>query len=361
MKQGGQVYPVIFGYPGYTGAAVAECVVPLPLLVYSGTAGMCAVSEDPMLPITTVRVRNDQTGVEVTCTTSIQTDLLGQDLLVADIPDPGIGASPLPASRDETSSLYGGYHPNTGGGPRTAYDVVEYALKRWGRGTDFGRLRAIRDYLSGYLVDTWIDETVSDPWTWLEGSFLPDLPVVKRRGHAGLYLAPQNWSPSTGDAIGQLSADTRQIIRTGAMQYKSPIQNEFSVNIQRNSAGDPLTRVWLVGESTRLANRVQLPADQVFQSQACRISQTRYGVMRGDAADIDWTWDPATAGRVLAWKANRDALPTRTIQYDTDEDIREGEVYLVTDSSMALDAVPAVVAEPPLVGRTTRVTLRMGV
>jgi hypothetical protein len=257
----------------------------------------------------------------------------------------------MPASADETSSLYGGYHPDSGGGPRTAYEVVEYVLRRWGRGTDFGRLRSVRDLLSGYLVDTWIDENVSDPWTWLQQALIPDLPVVRRRGHGGQYLAAQNWAPTAADAIGSLSATTRQIIRAGGMEYKSPTQNEFSANIQKNSAGDPLTRVWLVGDTVHLATGTPV----------CRLSQTRYGVMRGDTAEIDWTWDPATAGRVLAWKAHRDALPTRTIQYDTEEDIREGETYLLTDESMALDAVPAVVSEPPLVGRTTRVTLRMGV
>lgn len=360
----GGVYPVVLGYPGYISAAVASHqVVPLPIAQWQdGTAATTyvVVAEDPDFAITGVRVRNDDLDASAVLDTAVVTDLLGRRVVVAEFTaETGI----LPAS--EQASMFGGYRPTTGGGPRDAYSVVAYLLRRWGpQSVDWARLPEVADVLGAYAVDTWIDDPLADPWVWIEDVLLPDLPLVVRTSERGRYLVSRHFGSQPQRRVGAIEVGGAAVERTGQVRREGPPLNEFRASYRRSRAGEWLARAILTGASELVARvpGVGRPAT-VAESGACVASVARWGVRPAEPMEIDWTWDSTTVDRVLSDQALRWALPAYMVDLELrgpSAEVREGDEVLLTDDELGWSDRPAVVDAPPVRGATlTRATFRV--
>ncbi|MEQ1565383.1 MAG: hypothetical protein ABMA64_07075 [Myxococcota bacterium] len=365
----GASYPVVFGVPGFRAASTtSEQVVPAPIAQWQAAAAATTyvvVSEDPEAPITQVRVRNDTTGVVGLEDVLRVRDDLGRPVLVAAFTN---DAGPLPASADD--QMYVGYRPAGGGGvARTVYDVLAYVHRRWGAdAVDWSRLPEIRDGVSGYLVDTWIDQPVQDPCGWVDTAILPDLPLEVRIGPRGRYYALKRYVSDRARLIGSLSADRGECSRVSGIGRSGEPINELTAYYRRSRDGEWLARVTVAGAAGLVSkpDQVQPGATNVqefslMQSNDCTRSLARYGLRQGESLEVDWTWDTPTVGLILSWRMQRDAVPGLVVEYDVPrgEDLEEGDEVELTDSELGWSSIAAIVDAPPVRGVSTKVRLRL--
>lgn len=366
----GAVYPVLFGFPGYTGAAVPICVMPAPMgqFLAAGTTYL-VLSEDADAQITACRVRNDTENTEANETAVVIRDELGRSLRASHFT---LNAGPAPADATAQREMFVGFLPSGGGGvARSAYDVIAYLLRRWGPGgVDWSRLPEARDVLGAFQVDTWIDDPAPDPWSWIESVLLPDLPVEVRVSGRGRYLLPRRYTSDPRRRVGsiEIGRDAERVSSVTRARSEGPA-NEF-VGLYRSSArGDWLGRVILTGDpaSIRSAPSLTVPPTtstqlvQVATSPACRRSLARYQLRQAEPVEIDWTWDTGTVVRCLEVRAERDAMPGLAVEFELEdgEDLVEGDELLVTDDELGWTDRPAIVDEPPVRGDRTTVVLRL--
>lgn len=350
----GGVYPVIFGYPGWTGSGTPIPCVPIPLaqrVPGDATNTRMVVSEDSAdTVITSVRIRRQSVGTSNTQSVLPATDLLGRRVLAANCVAGGVGTIP---TAQET--LLCGYSPTGGGGAaRELYDVIRYLLRRWGRDSvDWGRLADSRSVLEGYLVDSWVDQQIDDPWVLIE-HLIALLPVQQRVSAVGRYLVelrlqtdPTRVTADLELLPGQRSGD---VIRDGA-----PV-NEIGVRYRPDPELGWAAQVLLGGDA-----RAVLPAGiepsayaAVVTSEVARRSVARYGTRRGSTIDLDWTWDTGTALSVGRVQLLRSALPAELVTYrlsvEQGRGLLEGADVLVTDEQLGWDRRPALVERPPVQG-----------
>ncbi len=369
----GVPYPILFGYPGYDGASNPYPIVPVALAQYSATRALtkAIVCEDGDAEITSVRLRNNATDGEATQTCAKATDLLGKRVVIAHF---NASATGYPANVNEGRALFAGYSPTGGGGiARSAYDVIVYLLRRWGSDTvEWGRLPEVQSLLEPYLVDTWIDAQVPDPWTWLEQVLLPDLPVVVRLGPRGRFLAPVTWRPTLDQVVAQLEVG-RHVAAASRFALERPtIVNEFVAEYREDRQGVYRARVVITGgDGTDLGvlpssvpGATSTTTVSVVRSARCRESRDAYGLRRSEVQTIDWTWDEGTVLRVLEDRVEREALPARITSYTVARrlrhDLRENDVVQISDPLRGLEDELAVIAAPPVVGsESTTITLRI--
>jgi hypothetical protein len=359
----GVSYPVIFGYPGYTGASTPIPVVPVPLAQWDADEDItyAIVSEDAAAPITSVRLRNDTMNEYSNPTVTIVEDQLGRPVRAMNFT---LATIAWPASSDEQAELTVGFSPAGGGGvARSAYDCFEYVLRRWGQASaDWQRLREIRDALSIYQVDTWIDTPIDDPWAWIEG-ILPDLPVVVRTSARGRYFVERRYAVDGTRHVGSLEAGAGAERTSAVGVEKSGPFNEYT-GVYRPGIDDAyIGRVIMTGspnlhsapfikEGPVGSSTFQIIA--VHRSGLCAASLAKFGLRQSELVEIDWTWDESTVAAVLGWRAQRDAIPARIVEYTVEngDELREGDEVNLTDDELGLDAVGAIVDSPPLVDRT---------
>lgn len=363
----GGVYPVILGYPGYTGNTNPVPVVPCPLGQWNSAATTyVVVAEDGLQPITQVRVRNVELNAEATETAVQVSDNLGRKVRCSHFTT---STTPMPADATQRRELYVGYSPSGGGGPRAAYDVIAYLLRRWGElSVDWARLPEVAEFLSQVQVDTWIDAPLSDPWAWIEGTLLTHLPIEIRRTERGRYLVPKRYRSDPARRVGSVDADRGEAVRIGdkTVAAEGPF-NEFTALYRFGPSGDPLGRVVLTGDSGRVlsAPTLILPPSvattqivSVVTSSFARASHGRYRLRQYEegAIEIDWTWDTGTVVRVLELLAERYALPSELVTYEIEDgdELEEGDEFLLTDSALGLSERPAIVDGPPVVDSSRR-------
>lgn len=370
----GAPYPILFGYPGYEGATT-YAIMPVPLAQYDVTRSdtVVIVSEDPDAQLTSVLLRNDALAAEATQSCRRVSDLLGKQVMVADFGTSSVG---YPFSATATRQLFVGFAPSTGGGvARSAYDVITYLLRRWGPDTvEWRRLGEVRALLELYQVDSWIDASVPDPWTWIESVLLPDLPVAVRVGATGLrYLSPRYWTPSEDRVIADLNVDEQEIAPAGRITLERPgPTNEFIADFREDRAGVYRARVIATGgDGTDLGvvpstapGATSTQSVTLLRSARCIDSRSRYGPVRSPPQEVDWTWDEGTVIRVLEDRIAREAIPALLTQYALGERIRhrfqENDVIRITDTDRGLTDAVAVISEPPLVGsERTIITVRV--
>ena len=364
----GSYYPIILGYPGYVeDSGVVYACVPAPIGQWktaTPASTRVVVSEDGSAPITSVAIRNEDRGAESTEDATVQADDLGRLVVTCNF---SAATDVMPSSA--TSRLFAGYSPSGGGGvARSAYDVLVYLLRRWGPGTaDWARIPEVRDQLGIYQVDTWIDSPVSDPWAWLEGTLLADLPVRIRTSERGRYLV---WSRTVSDPtrqVGSLDLDAHEASRLGAVSRSATPANELVALYRRGRTGDWQGRVVLTGSPTTLGGAQHYPLPGSSDSQRvviaahrlCLDSVSRFGLRQAEPLEIDWTWDTSTVLALLERRAEAVAVPGPLVEYEIpgDEQLREGDELLLTDSELGWSEQPAIVTEPPVRGATTTVTL----
>lgn len=368
---GGGTYPVIFGFPGWTGVNPPIPVVPVPLAQWDGglfapATTYVVVSEDPDLPIAACRIRNDDLDVEGNETVVRRTDLLGRQVLVAHFTD---DEAPFPES--ENATLFAGFTPAQGGGKRSAYDAVEYVLRKWGPETaDWIRLPEVRDDIGAFMVDSWIDHPLPDPWAWIDDVLVPALLLEVRVSARGRYLVSRRFIGDGTRLVGSISVERGEAVRTSDVTRSGRPVNEFTGLYRPSRDGEWLGRVVLSGDRTVTsvpASGVVTPtATQVVTlatTTRCQESFARYRLRQSEDGplELDWTWDTGTALRCLERRAERDAIPAFLVEYDVEdgEDLVEGDELDVSDAELGWASVRAIVEEPPVRGTATSVLLRV--
>lgn len=360
----GAYYPVVFGYPGWDGVTRNE-VMPAPMLEWDAVDAdtYIVVAEDGDAPITSILVRNDTTATSGAEAVVQLVDGLGRRIRAAHF---GTNGVTWPATADEQRELYVGFRPADGGGvARSAYDVVAYLLRRWGPSSaDWSRLPEAADELGTYMVDTWIDSPVTDPWDWIESVLIPDLPVEVRRTARGRYLAVKRYHADRTRLVGSVSVDRGQAERVSPVERadtEGPA-NEFVALYRQSVRGDWLGRIIMTGDSGTIASAptASVPGSTalsepyaVIADRRCRLSYARYGLRQSPSGpiEIDWSWDSGTIAQVLGWRAARDALPAGRVTWTVRDgaDLVEGDELELTDDELGWDARLAIVDEPPVV------------
>lgn len=386
-EQEGLYYPTVFGVPGQriffiSGVPVnyPEFVIPCPMRVlFTSTIpnpnSEIVISSDAAIFVPSrIAMREDRSEMEtfppsssfpnrgLLCKTS--TDALGRSITVATLSDPRV----RPLTNDGPIYLASAREGDGGiPAPREAYDVILYALERWGGTTvDRARLPEIRDHLRGYLVDTWVNEPVDGGvWGWLVealgvgdlgSSEASGLPVAIRQGAGGRYLAPLRYQIDPRRTTRTLDAAGGDVVRQTRIRADDEPANE----IVTTYAGDRAYPAWIGGASTGTL----ISADAAFQTitdtdTLAKQSIARYG-RRQVEVEVPWTWDPGTAARVGLDVLARLALPWRRVSYRVPEawGVREGEQVRIVDAEVALDEL-AIVDSPPLVGGSDGVLLAL--
>ena len=360
----GRVYPIVFGYPGYESGTTSGTypVVPVPMAQYTGAAATTYVIVAQLeQAYTECRIYNATTDIEATETVATATDLLGRSVRVAHFT---ADAGPMPYL-DDAHDLYAGYSPAGGSVTRDAYSVLLYLLRR-GRATDvdWARLPEVRDLVSQYQVDTWIDAPVTDPWAWAEGTILPVLPVEVRVSERGRYLVERRYLSDTTRVVGDVSVERGEATIVGGLSLEAvdPV-NEYYARFRASREGDWRGAVVLTGSSgVAAAPGTTSPVvagaiySAVVRSGRCAASQARYGLRQQAApTEYDWTWDEGTVIRCLQVQAARYAIPSILARYEIRDghDLREGDELRLTDLARGLDSVSAIVDAAPVVSSTT--------
>lgn len=395
----GMYYPLIFGFPGrlvrqYSGAEIGsdsgllitmEPVVPCPMrlafyntvesennqIVISADAGAC-------LP-DWVRVRENSLGIEGVLTVRAATDELGRRIGVATVIE-DVRLRPLGEDSPEYLVAYGPFtdseEGDIGGGgtqaPREAYDVLVYCLERWGgTSVDWSRIPEIRDYVRGYLIDTWvIDRIEGGIWAWfvsalgvadVDGTEAAGLPIAIRTGAEGRYFVPLIYATDPARTVRTIDVERGEAVRVGPLQMSGDPLNVIEVKYGYDLstwAGETAGNVPAVIAATGTISTTTLTT--ILPSGLGTLSVARYGP-RIESLDVPWTWDHGTALRVADEALQRDAIPWTKVRYRVPEawGLREGQQVRIIDEEVGIDDL-AIVHGPPLIGSDlgAAVTLR---
>lgn len=371
----GKRYPLVFGWPGYSGFGTRRPaldtpwpVVPVVLSAYpaDGTAYTTAlvtarivVNEDPRTTNpTTVLVRDLVQDVEIDEDTLFYTDGLGRKMVGADFsatggnvlyPDSGNGS-------DVRVDYIAGFKPAADAAPmRSLYDVVYYLLERWGgNSVDWSRIPDVRDLLGPYNVDTWFNDTIEGGvWAWLE-MLGATVPFGVRMGRGGQYLLPLRYTTDPARVVRTVDVSRGEVGRiTGLRTKNTPVNKRTALirDINTLNSGGYLTRLTLGSGASEQRNAFGLLLTEERVSGLCAASASRFGERVGSDVEIAWSWDEESGWRVLDWMAERDAFPAELVTYRVPESwqLREQDQVRLVDPSLDIDDY-AIVSNEPSVG-----------
>ena len=354
----GRSYPIVFGYPGDDGGPGIP-VVPVPVVVHSGSGISVLVSHD-VLELSNLLIQDDGAASTLVTSVGAGADLLGRIVTVATLDS----AHPLYLPSNTSSHrLRVSFAPSIGGGvATTAWEAIEYLLQRFGRDSvDWPRMRGVADDLAQYRVDTWIEEPVDSPWSWIE-ALVEYLPFEILRGDSGgRYLRRLRWQPTGNPATSfEVGADA---VRVGGRLRVEGDRNEFLVQYRPGtSAGEwhARTVVTSAGGVKGAVPGVSTPGNDAIEparvvvDDRCTSSFTRWGVGQADLLSLDWTWDPSTALAVIDWRIERDGVDAWESTYAVlrAHDLEVGDEVLITDEDFELVDQIAVVVAPVAADRT---------
>lgn len=357
-------YPIIFGYPGWRGSGNPVPVVPCPIAQWtSGSAlnTLAIVCEDAVADIDLVRVKVQDDHSQDNQPCDIVTDLLGQRVIACDFSAFG---STVPA--DPTAGILVGYKPDTGSGGgggryRSLYDCIVYVLARWGKdSTDFSRLPLVAPLIEAYNVDSYVIETVQDPWVLVEHWVQP-LNLIARTSSRGKYLVAQRYQHDPLRVVRELVNP----VRVSGFTREGPPENEVRVRYRPDPEVGLRAQVLIVGSKEELRPAAVTPNPRhTIETAIARRSYSRYGRRPGSQLELDWTWDTGTAIAVGEAVLARTALPCRMVTYELDppeaRGLQEGDEVLVTDDTVGLVSQPGILSEPPTVALdSVSITLRI--
>lgn len=393
----GDRMPIVFGWPGYDaentlGYVDTFAVVPCPCWQVPDGSGessigsdctiaQIVISEDPRTTNPSQVIVDDGENIVNTLTqTTVVLDLLSHPHTVAGFAgaDDDILVYPEADEAGDVGVHYlVGYSPAGDAAPmRDLYDVVSYMLGRFGGATvDRDRLESVREVLTGYQVDWFVNDDVGSEgvWGWLE-TLLNGMPFAIRRGPRGRYLQFISATPDPRKVSRELDVSRGGVRRAGSVAYvgDNPF-NEFVGRFGAWPGGDQgayfgTAVVGAVSDSS-VGLVVDLAEPTVVWDrttsmtyQVCVVSQSRYGRRVAPDVQIPWTWDRATAYRVLQNRADRESLPYRRVRYTVPEElgIVEDAHVRITDAELGIDTL-AIVEGQPLIGGASGavVTLRI--
>lgn len=379
--QAGRYYPVVYGRPGHVPGdliplgegstytlieSLVPCV-PCPLRTFwPGAADIytsqIVVSEDSTkcLP-SLVKVKDSSESVATLGNVYATIDTLGRSIAVADF-TVQTGGNVVPYDQEDVAEYLAAYGPGGTEAPRTAYDVLVNAIQRWAGDTvDWARIPELRDPLSGFMIDTWVDDVVDGGvWSWFVRALgcadvgsteAAGLPLAIRTSAAGRYFVPLRYQVDPLRSLRTVDVADGQASRVDAIRSRGKPVNRLIVEYR-----DAADAINMYHTSIEVGDGTANP------SSVATLSRARYG-LRQESLTVPWTWDPATAVRVAHVRLLRDALPWRRVQYRVPEEwgLREADQVRIVDEEVGLDEYAIIDGPPYISADGVTVTLRMPV
>lgn len=255
----------------------------------------------------------------------------------------------LPAAA--TAETTGGMIGRGGQLVRGAGDVLEALFSFVDRPVDRGRFAAAAPLINKYKIDASIDARVR-PWDWYTANLQPILPVSMVSGPAGVYPVVWRFDAVGADAVAALdTTDDPSITRASRLQIDtSTIRNDFSLQYALS------VRTGQHYRQIRLGAGPFDSADPLTRvSLHCQLSQLRYRYADGRPRVVSEElqsavlYDDATAAAVLGWRARAYALGQTFVDYVVNASewgwIERGHVVTITDPEVHLSARVALVVE----------------
>ena len=352
----GQSYPLIIGAPGQalatgtTSPAYSDDVAGSPALLVQrdGTKVSATLTQYDVLiaggrvGASSVKIINlTDTARVFTATPLAGVDALGQAYTYV---NPTIGNIPF-----EGDELFAVWDPASGGGMRNPFgkgplrsagDVIRWALQASSIRVDNSRLGEL-SVLDAFKIDTYINTPVS-PWAWLQSEVLPVLPVTVGTGPDGIFVVPWLARAVVAEQAVAILEDGRNVTRRSGLVYTAvgDVYNEITLRYAPNVATGAFA-----GRRTLGGYRYAADDPQTSPAYWCKRSQAIFG-RRSFVIETSVIYDDATADAVVAHLARRYSHPRREVVFSAGRDLdwlRPGDVVLVTDASVSLAAVPAVV------------------
>lgn len=277
----------------------------------------------------------------------------------------------LPSFQDRKVEYYAGFKVSTGGGIQNPYasgtlaeagDVIPWALRTAGGdlAVDYDALETIRGRLTGYRIDTYVNDPEIRGLDWLRRAVLPLLPVVETSTVNGWALAYFDYCANETDAIGELVAGLNVERSTPAAVINADqIVNHVTVQYRPTGTGRGyFSQITVTGDlyypgDVSASGEIDNPT---YPHKIAQISQARHGVRTAEISVAE-TWDDSTALRIAQDVLKARGLALLGVTYDglTDalERAKTGDVYLLTDPAMGWDKRIAIVYDVEVGGNAS--------
>ena len=347
----GAVFPLVIGRPGYTAASV----VARP----SSPALFVETSSLPRLLVSYGSTQAYSAGVNVRVWDYTDEDNVSSDNGTVSLHFDGAG-QPYSAVNDTATTVNfteggeywigwagGGVAANDGSILRGLGSVLLYLLQTFAPEVQIDRAAMASEavYLDNFKIDTVINDTTA-PLDYIRRALVPVFPIREVRGPNGLYFRAENWLADKSDAIGLLSADTRQVARASSVRAGGgSIANEITLKYRYERLSS-YKRLRVLGARHGAWSYPGAPADpRVLSSLTCATSQAVYG-LHSKTIETAAIWEDATAVAVLEHLAAKLAHPKRRVRITGGamlESFPPGSVVAYTDSEIHCSAALALV------------------
>lgn len=312
----GQVYPRIYGYPGFRDVGVPRPVVPAMLVANSGIPA----TQRFLFSGPDTQVRRNSGSVQLWRTsqpinTSAATVLKGSDGLGQSYNYLDGTAVPLTAGQEAHigfSLAEGGGIPNATNTSalRGAGEVLLDLLALTDEKVDTGAMRAQFAFLNAYKLDFFINEGRSAALQAI-GALVDVLPITQQRTVEGLYYQAWNWRAQRTDAVATIDVQRdRWTIIGGAMEPDFTPYNKFTIEyaFDRISEGALERRI--------LAPELDSSDSRVSSDWRCAESRAKYGkTFELAPVQASVLWDATTAQLMLLDMSAEHSLPTPVYNY----------------------------------------------
>lgn len=239
---------------------------------------------------------------------------------------------------------------------RTAGELIERQL--WTNGDcDRGRTAAAVGLLP-HRVDGYYDAQVN-PIEWLKSNVLPIFPVSLNRGPRGWYPVVWRGWLANGEPTEDFSAGRADVVRVGDLvaDGSDNVINEVRVRFGLDADLREYRR-----QLTVTGEVVGTPSPSRVHNELAGFSYQLLGAVLAKSVDTEIVYRRATASQIAAWMLARWALPSWVGEYDLHQrhryKVTPGDVILLTDSEMGLEAHPASVEQVVDSMGATRIRIR---
>jgi hypothetical protein len=349
----GAVWPLVVGRPGYTAASVAARPSSPALFVETAANPRVLISYGPTEAYSAaknVRIYDytDEDDIKSnTAAVALYYDGTGQ--AYSAVLDASLASFSVTTGGEYWCGWEagGGVTANDGSVMRGLGSVLLYLLQTFAPEVqiDRGAMASEAVYLDTFKIDTVINDTTA-PLDYIRRALVPVFPIREVRGPNGLYFRAENWLADKSDAIGLLSANTRQVARASSVRSGGgSIANEITLKY-RYERLSTYSRLRVLGARHGAWSYPGAPTDpRVLSSLTCATSQAVYG-LHTKTIETAAIWEDATAVAVLEHLAAKLAHPKRRVRVTGGamlESFPPGSVIAYTDSEIHCNQALALV------------------